>query len=259
MAPLHRIGIWLALTLLAIAGAAPVRAADLATEVVVLKHRTAEQLLPLLQPLVPKPGTVHGIGNELVLQTTRTHLAELRKTIAALDRAPKRLLVTVVHDADTLRSGAGQAVYGTRSIDAGQAAQRVQVLEGSEASIRLGRSVPVVLRGAQRRVVGGRVIDDAAPVVEYRDVLSGFTVRARLVGDSVVVDVSPQRDTPGNQGPGSIDVQRVATTVSGRLGEWIEVGAVLTGQPARADAATYGTRSVSGESRRILVMVETVD
>lgn len=234
----------------------PLHAAELAPEAIVLRYRTADHVLPLIQPLVPKPGTVSGQGRELVIATTRANLAEVKRVIDALDRAPRRLLVTVRQDADEER---GAQVYATRAADADRSVQQVQVLEGSTASIRIGQSVPVTLRGTSRRAVGGRVVEDAADRVEFRDVLSGFIVRPRLAADTVVLELSPQGDTPGAEGRGSTNVQHVATTLSGRLGEWIEVGAVLSGQQVRNGAVTYGTRSVNGQARRILVKVDAVD
>jgi len=233
-------------------------AAELAPEVVVLRYRTADQLLPMIQPLVPKPGTASGVGNELVIRTTRANFAEVKRVIDVLDRAPKRLLVTVRQDADAAQGGDAQ-IHATRAVDADQSVQQVQVLEGNEASIRIGQSVPVTLRSTNRRLAGGRVVDDSVDVVEFRDILSGFTVRPRIAGDTVVLDLSPQRDTPAGQGRGSTNVQRVVTTLSGRLGEWIEVGAVQPGQPVRSDAVVYGTRSAGSQARRILVKVESVD
>ena len=58
----------------------------------------------------------------------------------------------------------------------------------------------------------------------YRDIGQGFYAAPRLVGNQVTLEISPQFDTPGNQGYGSVNSQRVSTTISGRLGEWIELG-----------------------------------
>lgn len=258
MSEMPRISTWVLAAVLAALSTLAARAAEVVPEVVVLRYRTADQVLPMIQPLVPKPGSVSGVGNELVIQTTRANLIEVKKVLDALDRAPKRLVVTVRQDADEDRGTASQ-VYGTRGADSDQHVQQVQVIDGSEAHISIGQSVPVVLRGTKRHVVGGRVVEDRADVVEFRDVLSGFSVRPRITGASVVLDISPQRDTPGSQGRGSTNVQRIATTLSGRLGEWIEVGAVMSGQQFRGDTVTYSTRSASSQARRILVKVDVVD
>lgn len=234
-------------------------AAELTVEAFVLRYRTAEQVLPLLAPHVAKPGTVSGAGNEIVIRTSPSNLAEVRKILATLDRAPRRLLVTVRQDAAPDDRADGARSYGTRGADADRSMQQVQVLDGREAEIRIGRSVPVTLRGSVPRVVGGQVVYEPVETVQFRDVLSGFAVRPRLAGDTVVLELSPRHDTPGTQGRGSMDVQRIATTLSGRLGEWIEVGTVGSGAPASGDAVVYSTRPAQAAVRRILVRVEAID
>jgi type II secretory pathway component GspD/PulD (secretin) len=235
-----------------------IRAAELVVEVFKLRHRTAEQVLPLVQPLVAKPGSIGGAGSDLVFRGSRSELADVRKAITALDRAPKQLVVTVRQDAAADSATSGRS-YSTRTADADRSVQQVRTVEGGEASIRVGQSVPVVLRSSSRRMIDGRWVDDSAAVVEYRDIVSGFVVRPRLAGDTVTLDLWPQNDTPGTSGRGSANLQRVATTLSGRVGEWMEVGAVLSGDAPRSDGVTYSTRTASVAARRILVKVEVVD
>ena len=78
------------------------------------------------------------------------------------------------------------------------ATQSVQVVDGGQALIRVGQSLPMPLRQVVRGPGGVTVTDS----VVYRDIGQG----------------------PGNQGYGSVNSQRVSTTISGRLGEWIELG-----------------------------------
>ena len=42
----------------------------------------------------------------------------------------------------------------------------------------------------------------------------------------MTLDINPTRDTFDDQRRGAVNVQRVVTTVSGRLGEWIDLGGV---------------------------------
>src|SRR5690606_31258264 len=141
--------------------------------------------------------TVSGVGRELVVRTTRANLAEVRNMVATLDRKPRLLLITVRQDAPEAVAGSAQ-VYGTRAVDSDQSVQRIRVLEGSEAGIHLGQSVPVVLRGC--RAIHGRGMADATERVAYRDALSGFSVRPRLDGEAVILQLTPQHDVPGNEG-----------------------------------------------------------
>jgi len=279
--------------LLGLTGMAGVHAAELILEVVQLRYRTVEQVLPVIQPLVPKPGTVSGMQSNLIVRTTPANFAEVRRVLDAIDRQPRRLMVTVRQDADARRAAGGAElsgsigtsrarvdvpgsrdsqgltieggrgddrararVYSSQSLDNDRTAQQVQVLEGNEAYIRVGQSVPVPNRTVTRSVIGGRVVEHSVDAVDYRDALTGFHVRPRLAGDIVTLEVSPQRDTLGNQGRGSINVQRVATTVSGRLGEWMEIGGIVSGRSFEESGYAHRTTTATGDNRRVLIKVD---
>lgn len=247
------------------AGACAASAADLVAEVIRLRYRSAEQVLPLVQPLVPRPGAVSGSGSDLVLRTTRTNLAEVKRVIESIDRAPRRLLVTVRQDAasegpiDPSASHAQARTYGTRAVDGDRAVQRIQVGDGGEALVHVGQAVPVVLRSAGPHGGRGRGADDRGDVVAFRDLASGFVVRPRVDGETVSLDIETRHDVPGTHGRGSAEFQRTSTTISGRIGQWIEVGAILAGDPSPSAGSTYSTRSADGRTRRILVKVDAID
>lgn len=255
-------------------------AQSLTLEVIELKYRSAEQVIPALLPLVAKTGTLSGMQNRLILRTTPANLAEIKRVLASIDVLPRRLMITVRHDADIERSGEGAQVLGTRSagrsdergrpgeitpgvrvfgtqsLENERNTQQVQVLEGSSAMISIGQSVPVPTRSVVRSLVGGRIVEQSVDAVQYRDIISGFEVLPRLAGDRVTLEINPQRDTPGNTGPGSVIIQRAATTVSGRLGEWLELGGVVSGRSIDAGSISTRTSNAGGANRRILLRVD---
>jgi hypothetical protein len=82
--------------------------------------------------------------------------------------------------------------------------------------------------------------------------------RAAPAGDRVTLDISPRDDTPGPL-PGSVNSQRLVTTVSGRLGEWLELGGGVTEQSASGSGIIrYSTQSASRQ-RRLLLRIEALD
>jgi len=270
-------------------------AAELVLEVIELRYRSVEQVVTVVQPIVPKPGSVSGMHNSLIVRTTPANIAEIRRVLAAIDRQPRRLMITVRQDADIDRAdegveisgsvssanarviipsgraerGAGDQVgrgddrvrarvYSSQALGNDRTTQQIQVLEGSEAFIRVGASVPVPSSSSVRNVVGGRVVESRIDTPEYRDVLRGFHVRPRLSGERVTLDISAQRDTPGNQGRGSMKVQRLSTTVSGRLGEWMEIGGIVSGRAFDRSGTVYRTNTVTGDNRRVLLKVDEI-
>lgn len=265
-------------------------------EIITLRYRNAEQVVPQIQPLLAPGGAITGAGNKLFVRTTGRNLADLRRVLDEIDQAPRRLLISVRHGGERqgearggglggeiaigrnarVYSSGGEASGGRgadieirngESVVRGNAyeahtsgredvAQRVQTIEGGRAWISVGQSVPVPQR--QRIVTPNGTVTTTS--VEYRDIGSGFYVEPRVSGERVTLDVGTAHDRPalsdGSHPPGSADTQRLSTTVSGRLGEWIELGGV--GQQTaveRNDIARYSTRRTR-DDQRIWLRVE---
>ena len=146
-------------------------------------------------------------------------------------------------------------MLSSRSLESGRNTQHVQVLEGSRAFIRSGQSLPQPARGLIYSPQGDvRVIENT----QMRDAVIGFSVLPRVHGDQVTLEVSPQRDKPSMQTPGTIDIQQIATTVSGRLGERIELGGVGQGQAEQAGATAARSIKTARQQRKVLIKVEEV-
>jgi hypothetical protein len=272
------------LSCLPLLGAVPAGAQGLVMGILPLKYRTAEQMVPLVRPLVPPPGTVSGIQNQLIVHTTPQNLAEIRAVLARIDTLPRRLLISVRQDGERAGSadgvgvsgrvsaGGAEVVVGTAPSGAGlgvqaqtttrsgseRAMQQVQALEGQPALIQAGRSIPVPVRRVVRGPLGVQTVD----AVEYREVSSGFQVVARLAGDEVLLDILPQRQSsppgvlPGSTAIGVVDSQQIATTVRGRLGEWIDLGGTARVADDRQSVLLGRAGASVSEERRVLVRVE---
>jgi hypothetical protein len=164
-------------------------------------------------------------------------------------------------DGGTMRGGSGVkireggssvSVYGrdTRRTTQGSTDQFVRVMDGSEAFIRIGRSLAVPFRRIAVRPGGVRVSEG----VVYMDVGQGFFAVPRLVGDRVSIEIRPFFDSPG-QGL-DVETQELSTTVTGRLGEWIELGG--SAQQGREDTGQLtGAGSIeTRDTRSVWLLVE---
>jgi hypothetical protein len=214
------------LVLAVVLAPAPLAApAQQALEIIPLRHRTVEQVLPVLQPLVEPGGTIGGSRGQLFVRASPGNLADIRRALEAIDRPARRLQISVRFD-DALAAerrgigvtgsvGSGGARIGITAEDARRAAtervdQRLQVLEGGQAFIFTGQETG-----------------------------SGFEVVPRLAGERVQLDVASQRGG-----------QQVATSVTTQLGEWVEVAGT-----ANASAANGARRA---ESTRVWLKVEEI-
>ena len=217
-------------------------------EIIPLQHRTVEQVLPVLRPLLEPGGTLSGQSSQLFVRTSPRNLAEIRAALQAIDTRARRLLISVRFDAaaDSARSGVEAGgrisdrgdsridlrIQESRSAKDERVDQRLQVLEGEQAIISTGAS---------------RILGEAA---------TGFAVLPRVSGSNVVLDIAAQNESFARGG--AIRGQRAASTVSGRLGQWIELGGESESS-ARAESGIFSSqeRTASG-SRRIWVRVEEV-
>jgi len=239
-------------------------------EIINLRHRSAEALLPQLAPFVEPGGAITGVGDKLFLRASGRNQADIKALVASLDTPLRRLMISVRQDGADSGSDRGAGVSGRVEVGAGGTAisgrghlyqsdsrsrrdtvQQVQTIDGGRAAIMVGESFLLPLR----QVVltpGGVVVSES---FVQRDLGTGFVAMPRLSGERVTLEISPRDDTPGPT-PGSVNVQRLLTTVSGRLGEWLELGGSTGEQSGSLGAiASYGTRSASRQ-RRLLLKVE---
>ncbi|WP_162888691.1 hypothetical protein [Dechloromonas sp. HYN0024] len=240
-------------------------------EIIELRSKSADEVLPALMPLLEPGGTLSGMNNQIFLKASPRNRADIKRALAAIDTPTRRLIIRVSQNrqaednsrgiqangqvvlGSTRRSSGSATVWDTKSIRSDSAAQMVQTVDGGQAFIQVGRSLPIPMR----QVVvgpGGAVINET---MVYHDVGRGFYAVPRVNGDRVRLDISQQAATQG--GYGSINNQRLSTTVSGRLGEWIELGG--SGRQASGNQGGASTLSTSDarDNRSIWLMVEEVE
>ena len=257
------------------------------TEVIPLRYRTADEIIPVLRPLLPQDAVLSGLNNKLIVRTTPSSMLEVKKLLASLDATPRKLMISVRQDAnlDAWQRGSeisgrvegdnasvtvpgspappgAQAkvggvrarVYGSADQDTDRISQRVQVMEGGRALIRVGQSVPVAAGQVVDTPDGRRVLRST----QFRSANTGFYVVPRLAGEQVTLEIYTAADAFQSPGSAASDIQRVATVVTGRLGEWIELGAIgQQGFENRQSGLARSTDAVR-DARAVLVRVDEV-
>ncbi len=259
-------------------------------EIIPLQHRLVEDMIPIIRPLVDEGGTVTGMNNQLIVRSSPANLQSIKKIIAELDTAPRMLRITVTQDVNALRSGDEAALSGyyrsgdvtARLPDAGQRRKGasvtiggeqgklryrqlstrsrndrhnvhfVQALEGRPAWIQTGSELPLAVQSV---ILGyGSVVVNEG--VRYKTVSSGFYVLPRISGDRVILEIQPRLESLDPHHTGRIDVQRTTTSVSGRLGEWIDLAGANTRMGTERAADLTSTRRRGSERRSIWVRVD---
>jgi hypothetical protein len=218
---------------------------------------------------VPPGSVVTGTGATLLVRADPATLRQLRDAVASLDRAPRQLLITVgqvmnaqgggtsVRGSGTIGSGdvqvgvnrppaadaggrvvvrSGTASDGVRNVSS------VRALEGFETYVAMGQSRPFTSTSVSG---DGRFPPVVTQTTEFRDVQTGFFATPRVAGDRVTLQLSSrQQRMTGDVRHAPVTTGSLTTTVSGRLGEWIQIGgSVDAAGGSNRGLITWGTRS----------------
>jgi type II secretory pathway component GspD/PulD (secretin) len=245
-------------------------------QVIDLQYRTAQEIIPVLQPLLEPGAALTGQDYKLFVRTSSANLAEIRAALAQIDRRPRQLVVSVGQGAreefeqlhtsvsGTIRTGdavasvnerpRGSSSLTIRATDASERANNggvasVQVMEGASALIGAGSSVPIVTTVAAG--VGRRPW--AVSSSSFRNVESGFLVTPRVNGQLVVLDIEQQHERiDGDQ----IETQRLTTQVSARLGEWVQLGRLSESATSSSRGLLNRAYQTRSDERSIWVKVD---
>jgi len=247
-------------------------AAQQQLEIIPLRSQTVDRVLPTLLPLVEPGGTLIGANDQLFLRASPQNREEIKRVLASIDRPSRRLVIRVSANRESEASSRGGEVSGRLVIGDGgrsnvnarvwdrqgmrseNAGQLVQTVEGGQAFIQVGRTLPIPMRQATIGP-GGAVISET---VVFQDVGSGFFATPRVNGERVTLDISQRADNMGSSGRGAVSTQQLSTTVSGKLGEWIELGGSSV-QVAGNQGGSLGISAGGGQdARSIWLKVEEV-
>lgn len=218
-----------------------------------LRHRTAEDVAPLLQPLLKPGDTLVPHRTQLILKTDPVTLGEIRSVLAHIDKRQHRLRISV-RQVRNLTAAAVQGgviaeippgqVHGHAGLreqrERQQADQFVQTLDGQAALIETG---------AARLLVYGY-----ADNVTYQQATTGFAVTPHLTGQGMVqLNLVPWSGQ--FQPDGRLDLQHSATHAAAPLGAWVEIGGINLKQTRQQ----LGQTEAQGEATRIFIRVEDLD
>ena len=254
-------------------------------EVIDLNNRMPDEVIRVIRPLLVPGGSVTGSGDKLIVKTTPANLQDIRNILAAIDKPARRLMITVTQGISTSAAGSQRSYSGRigneevsissggpddadvtgnhiefRAVDRNsnnnsRGGYTIQALEGEPAFIHSGVSVPLATQ-TTRITPNGTIVTNTTR--EYRDVGSGFYVLPRLNGDRVTLMISTEQSSVNSgQGP-AFNIQNVQTTVSGRLGEWLEIGGIGQVRSSSSSSTLSSANFQTHESRPVLIKVEEI-
>ena len=245
-------------------------------EVISVYNRPASELQPLLLPLLEPTDQIVANGDSMIVKTTPERLQTITQLIQKLDSPLHNLLISVVQSREMTAAqlnaginydinvplqqpgnprGRAQGYYGQfQGRNNNQNTQTIRTMDGVPAHIKAGNVVPITNYQVYRDPYGYPYGNRSTQLVEAT---TGFEVTPRLVGQQVMLDVSPWSDNINSQG--QFQTQGANTSIRANLGEWVEIGGVdESGQNSGNTPFAYNRQS-GQNNLRILVKVDVVN
>jgi len=247
-------------------------------KIIPLQHRFAEEILPAIKPLVGVNGTATTMQNNLIIRTSPENMAEIEKVINTLDTTRQNLKITVSRNKSSLteqnsaeisarkrignvaietgkmhnivRNGAALDIKNHQSKSQISNSQFIQVLDGEQAFISVGQSIPYTQEWVSltHRYIG------IQHTTEFIDINTGFAVRPKSIGKQVEVEITP-RFSQLNRG-GVIDFDMLTTIVRTNRGEWINLGEIMQQKDDVSRAILNWKTNSQLSDNQLLILVE---
>ncbi len=253
------------LPLLLLWGAAA--AAETVMEVIPLQNRPANEIQPLLQPLLEDGEAVIDNGFGLIVKSSPQRLESIRGLIAQLDTRLHNLTISVLRSsqksAAELNAEAAVAISSdgirmqgmagnSRQLSDNGSVQQLRTLEGRAAHIEAGQQRPIENVTVYDSGYGYPAV---STTTQMRQATTGFAVMPRLVGNrEVMIDIEPWSDRFLRSG--AIASQNASTSVRAKLGEWVEIAGSNTRQQTDQQGYNGLNYSSRGNELRILIKVD---
>ena len=224
-----------------------------------LQNRPAEELIPVIKPMLGSGDSVTGRGFQLFIRTSASNLEQVRQMIRQLDVAAQLLQISVFQGNDrdlralgvegnfnyqdrnsnvnigntgtssrggdvhlsTRGASAGANTLSTRGRLSDNPIHTLRITEGTQGYIETGESIPYFSAG------GGWFSGRRGLIggdIAYKDVTTGFYVLPRVNGEQVILNVSPFKQSQSKTRGGDINTQSASTQITGKLGQWLSVG-----------------------------------
>jgi len=261
-------------------------AAESELHVIPLKHRLADEVVPVVRPLLAPGESVSGMDARLIVRAAPQTFAQIERLLADIDTPRRNLRISVRHvgESGPVPSGPGFSGIGQRgntriivtngdhvsnAPTVGQsgpnngtqdsseryiatkrdaATQTLTVLDGGHAFLRFGETITQVQPFLA--LAGSRL--GAVAGIQYYDVTTGFEVEPRLLGERIQLAVTPRLAFRSDQGAQTVNFQELRTQVLVKPGEWVDLG----GAVESTSAVNRQILSTGNDGSRFLIRVD---
>ena len=265
-------------------------------EIINLTNRPAEEMIPIIKPILKPNDAITGTGFQLFVRTDTKTLEEITRLLKVMDKAPQNLMISVrnnidigsestdfnysgnyeigddtrviVGDRPPRKEGTRVRINKNERARENDTQQKVRVVEGGKAFISAGELRPYQSRTILRDRYGVSVYDN----IDYQDITSGFYVSPRLTGNgNVTLHVQPYFRSANDESNGgnnryrgsyygsnyeSIDVQEADTVITAKLGQWVQIGGADEAAKSKDKGILSTSRSATDRQSSIYIKVD---
>jgi hypothetical protein len=244
-------------------------------KIITLQHRFGEDLLHVLQPLAGENGVISASGNNLFVDVDPARMPAIEQAVARLDVQSRMFGIRVDRFGEQHNVSSGADVSGSignkvrierpgsrrgNGIDVridsretttrSRSSEYLHVMDGAPAFIAVGQSVPLteVWISHMRRYAQVR------HTVQYRDIMTGFSVVPRASGNEVELQITPRISSLA--GDDVVEFETLSTTVRAVPGTWLNLGGTMREHDEVSRAILVGRQAASSSSDQLWVLVE---
>lgn len=250
--------------------------AETVFKIFTLQHNFADDLLPIVSPMVGPDGTATGVNNQLIIRAAPARMQEIEQIVAELDKAKPNRKITVRTDSyldrqEDITEATGAVKVGKTTVSNRRSAppnsgrvdvernssqtsrstdQFINVLDGGRAFIRVGQIVPFT----QEWITVSRQYIDVQRFTDWREISTGFAVSPRTVGNQVELTITPRISNLNGQG--LVDFETLSTTMRVALGDWVDIGGTMQNNDQVSRKILGLRRSASQQSSSLQIKVD---
>lgn len=206
-----------------------------------LQHRMPEEFVSTISQLLAGDGTVSALNGYLIVQANPEKLAQIESLIQQLDTRPQNIRISVQRSGlsqnestdafvegrvsqtthRTARIEGNATIHQMRSTQQSSSEFSLTVLENYAGFISTGQSVAF----SQQWVIYTRQYTHRLQRVDYQDIETGFSVRPRIIGNEIELEVRPAFRSL--QGMTTVDFELLSTVIRLTPGQWVDIGATM--------------------------------
>ncbi len=229
-------------------------------EIINLNHRPAQEIIPILKPLLEKDASISGEKYVLFIRASDETLQQIMSVLPTLDVELRVLRISIMQESAQMMKRYGfriepskqksnnksnLMIYSTKHSYNNPKQQVILVTEGQWASLKTGVTVPSITRSTNP---DGTVTES----IQYQTVYTRLKIQPVIRGKKITVKIQSYTGNKQNMNSG----QGIKTQINGNLGEWIALGGIVSNSKNSSKGFVFSTQRSSNSKQQIFIKIE---